>query len=73
MLLKLRCEENGVAQKLVASAEDIEAIARDDAAEVRALKGWRREIFGEDALALKNGEIALAMKGGGIRVIAGAG
>ncbi len=73
VLLKLRCEENGVAQKLVASAEDIEAIARDDAAEVRALKGWRREIFGEDALALKNGEIALAMKSGGIRVIAGAG
>ncbi|MDE0058895.1 MAG: ribonuclease D [Defluviicoccus sp.] len=73
VLLKLRCEENGVAQKLVASADDIEAIARDDSAEVRALKGWRREIFGRDALALKHGEIALAMKGGGIRVIAGAG
>ena len=73
VLLKLRCEESGVAQKLVASAEDIEAIARDDDAGVRALKGWRREIFGEDALALKNGEIALAMKEGGIRVIAGAG
>ncbi len=73
VLLKLRCEENGVAQKLVASAEDIEAIARDDGAEVRALKGWRREIFGRDALALKHGEIALAMENGGIRVIAGAG
>ena len=73
VLLKLRCEENGVAQKLVASADDIEAIARDDGAEVRALKGWRREIFGNDALALKHGEIALAMKGGGIRVVAGTG
>ena len=73
VLLKLRCEENGVAQKLVASAEDIEAIARDDDAEVRALRGWRREIFGADALALKHGRIALAMESGGIRVIAGTG
>ena len=69
VLLKLRCEEHDVAQKLVASTDEIEAIARDDNAEVRALKGWRREIFGQDALALKHGEIALGMEGGDIRVI----
>ncbi len=69
VLLKLRCEENDVAQKLVASADDIEAIARDDGAEVRALRGWRREIFGEDALALKHGRIALGIENGNIRVI----
>ena len=73
MLLKLRCEENDVAQKLVASADDIEAIARDDRAEVRALRGWRREIFGKDALALKHGEIALGIEDGNIRVIGNAG
>lgn len=69
VLLKLRCEENDVAQKLVASADDIEAIARDDRAEVRALRGWRREIFGEDALALKHGRIALGIENGNVRVI----
>ena len=73
VLLKLRCEENGVAQKLVASADEIEAIARDDEAAVRALQGWRREIFGRDALALKRSEIALGMEGGDIRVIGTAG
>ena len=71
VLLKLRCEENDVAQKLVASADDVEAIARDDGADVRALQGWRREIFGEDALALKHGRIALGIEDGNIRVIAG--
>ena len=72
VLLKLRCEENDVAQKLVASSDDIEAIARDDKAEVRALRGWRREIFGKDALALKHGKIALGIEDGDIRVIGSA-
>jgi ribonuclease D len=58
-LLKQRCEDFQVAQKLVASADDLEAIAADDAAPVRALHGWRREVFGKDALALKHGELAL--------------
>jgi len=59
VLLKQRCEDFQVAQKLVASADDLEAIAADDNAPVRALSGWRREIFGKDALALKHGELAL--------------
>ncbi len=59
VLLKQRCEDFQVAQKLVASADDLEAIAAADAAPVRALHGWRREVFGKDALALKHGRLAL--------------
>ena len=59
VLLKQRCEDYHVAQKLVASADDLEAIAADDNAAVGALSGWRRDIFGKDALALKHGRLAL--------------
>ncbi|MGC2411783.1 MAG: HRDC domain-containing protein, partial [Stellaceae bacterium] len=59
VLLKQRCEDFQVAQKLVASADDLEAIAAADDAPVRALSGWRREVFGKDAVALKHGELAL--------------
>jgi ribonuclease D len=59
VLLKQRCEDFEVAQKLVASTDDLEAIAADDAAPVPALAGWRRDIFGADALALKHGTLAL--------------
>ena len=59
VLLKQRCEDFQVAQKLVASSDDLEAIAADDSAPVRALSGWRRDVFGNDALALKHGRLAL--------------
>jgi ribonuclease D len=59
VLLKQRCEDFQVAQKLVASADDLEAIAADDNAAVPALHGWRHDVFGKDALALKHGELAL--------------
>jgi len=59
VLLKQRCEHFQVAQKLVASSDDLEAIATDDNAAVRALSGWRRDVFGNDALALKHGRLAL--------------
>ena len=62
VLLKHRCEEHQVAQKLVATAEDLEAIAADDKASVPALSGWRHEIFGKDALALKHGRLALTVR-----------
>jgi ribonuclease D len=62
VLLKQRCEEHQVAQKLVATAEDLEAIAGDDDASVPALSGWRHEIFGKDALALKHGRLALTVR-----------
>lgn len=69
VLLKLKCDSHKVAQKLIASSGDIEAIAADDNADVRALSGWRRDVFGEDALRLKRGEIALTADGARIKVI----
>jgi ribonuclease D len=69
VLLKMRCEDNGVAQKLIASADDLELIAADDGAEVPALHGWRREIFGADALALKRGRLALTVVGRRVKVV----
>jgi ribonuclease D len=63
VLLKMKCEVNDVAQKLVASSADLERIAADDDADVPALHGWRREIFGQAALALKHGRLALAADG----------
>ena len=49
--------------------EDLELLARDDNAPIRELAGWRREVFGAAALKLKNGEMALAVKNGRIRLI----
>ncbi len=69
VLLKMKCDENHVASKLVASAADLEAIAADDEAEVPALAGWRRELFGDDALALKHGRIALAVVDRRVRIV----
>ncbi len=69
VLLKMRCEDHGVAQKLVASADDLELIAASDHADVPALSGWRREIFGADALALKHGQLALTTVGRRVRVV----
>jgi ribonuclease D len=68
VLLKLKCESHGVAQKLVASSSDLDLIAADDTADVPALSGWRRDLFGEDALALKHGRLALTMNGDGSEV-----
>ena len=66
MLLKITSTENEVASKLIANSNDLEAIAMDDNANVPALKGWRREIFGEDALAIKHGKLAIGLKDGQI-------
>ncbi|MBI3495780.1 MAG: ribonuclease D [Proteobacteria bacterium] len=69
VLLKLQCETHEVAQKLVASAEDLEAIAAVDDAAVPALTGWRRAVFGDYALALKRGRIALTGQGGRLQLV----
>ena len=69
VLLKAKCESHGVAQKLVASSADLERIATDDKAAVPALHGWRREVFGEDALALKHGQVALAVQNRRVRLV----
>jgi len=69
VLLKARAEEANVASKLIATVSDLEQIANDDEADVGALKGWRREAFGEDALKLKRGELALVLDGARVRVV----
>ncbi|MEM9838793.1 MAG: ribonuclease D [Pseudomonadota bacterium] len=63
VLLKRQCERSGVAPKLLASSADLDAIALHDDADVPALKGWRREVFGDLALRLKRGELALSLQG----------
>ena len=62
VLLKMRCEEAQVAQKLVANVADLEQLAADDNAAVPANHGWRREIFGADALSLKHGKLGLSIQ-----------
>lgn len=70
VLLKAKADELGVAQRLIASSADIDALANDDdETAVKALTGWRREAFGEDALRLKRGEIALSAGRGGVRIV----
>jgi ribonuclease D len=63
VLLKQVSEEHGVAARLIANTDDLEDIAGSDTADVGALKGWRRELFGNLALALKHGELVLGLKG----------
>ena len=69
VLLKLKCEEHHVAQRLVATTGDLEAIATQKRPDVAALKGWRLEVFGRSALALKRGELGLAIADGQIVLI----
>ena len=64
VLLRMTAERHGVAAKVIATVEDLERIASDDAADVPALHGWRRELFGEKALALKRGRLSLAIDQG---------
>ena len=60
VLLRMIAEKEGVAAKVLASSDDIDRIATDgEQADVPALQGWRREVFGEQALRLVRGEIAI--------------
>lgn len=68
VLLKAKSESLGVASKLIASSSDLDAIAAGER-DVEALKGWRAEAFGDDAMRLCKGEIALSAKGTEVRVI----
>lgn len=63
-LLRLRAEEARVAPRLIANAEDIERLAAGDDDGVAALTGWRRAVFGDDALALRSGQLSIALENG---------
>jgi ribonuclease D len=62
VLLKAVAEQEGVAPKIIATVEELEAIAESDTADVPSLHGWRRSLFGEKALALKNGQLGLVLE-----------
>ncbi|MGE7470143.1 ribonuclease D [Bosea sp. NPDC003192] len=68
VLLKATADAERVAPKIIASSDDLEEIASNDEADVPALHGWRREIFGEKALALKNGSLSLKIVRGRVTV-----
>ena len=68
-LLRDRSVEHGVAQQLIAKREDLDRLAMDDEADIATLRGWRRTIFGEDALALKHGRLALTGNGGSVKAV----
>ncbi|HXW48999.1 MAG TPA: ribonuclease D [Xanthobacteraceae bacterium] len=69
VLLRMVSERHHVAAKVIATVDDLERIAADDAADVPALTGWRRDLFGEKAIALKNGKLALAIEKGRVAAV----
>jgi len=69
VLLRMISERHHVAAKVIATVDDLERIAADDAAKVPALSGWRRELFGDKALALKHGELALVIERGRVAAV----
>ena len=69
VLLAAKCEEHNVAPKLLASSDDLDRLATEAAPDIPALHGWRREMFGADALALKAGSITLGVEGKRVRLV----
>jgi ribonuclease D len=69
LALKVVCEQEGIAPKLVASSSDIDAIAESDDADIHLMHGWRRELFGNLALAIKRGEAVIGFARGRVRVL----
>ena len=70
VLLAAKAEQHHVAPRLVASSDDIDRLALEDSPDVPALSGWRREVYGNDALSLKQGRIALGVDGRRVKLIA---
>ena len=70
VLLAAKCEQHHVAAKLVANSDDIDRLATEDRPDVPAMHGWRLDVFGNDAQALKRGEVALGVDGRRIKLIA---
>ncbi|MBV9420192.1 MAG: ribonuclease D, partial [Alphaproteobacteria bacterium] len=63
-LLRLRAEAANVAPRLIANADDIERLAAEEDEGVPALHGWRAQVFGNDAVALRKGTLAIALENG---------
>ena len=69
VLLAAKCEEHDVAPRLLASSEELDRLATEHAPDVPAMQGWRRTVFGDDALALKAGKITLGVDGKRIKLV----
>ena len=69
VLLKAVAAKNGVAPKMIATASDLERLALSDTAKIPALKGWRYDLFGKDALRIKHGELLLTVKNQRVQTI----
>ena len=67
VLLKHVCEEAAVAPRLIASASDLEQLALSDDSSQAVLQGWRYEVYGKKAIALKSGKVGMALENGAIR------
>ncbi len=67
-LLRARCEAEGVAPRIVATQSDLEQLAASADARIPALEGWRRDFFGDDALALREGRLTLTGGEGGVKI-----
>ena len=70
VLLSAKSEQHHVAPRLVAGSDDIDRLALEEQPDVACLHGWRREVFGQDALLLKQGRIALGVDGRRVKLIA---
>jgi len=69
VLLKSAAAEHRVAPRMIADSEALEILATEAEPDIPALQGWRRKLFGEDALRLKRGELALTLVNGQVRVV----
>ena len=69
VLLKAKADKLGVAQRLIASSSELEDLAQGLRDGVKALEGWRMEAFGQEALRLINGEIALSAGPSGVEIV----
>ena len=69
VLLKAAAAEHGVAPRIIADSDDLEQLATSDEADILALQGWRRTLFGDAALKLKRGELALTLVDGEVRAV----
>jgi ribonuclease D len=69
VLLAAKAEQHNVAPRLVASSDDIDRLALEENPDVPASHGWRKEVFGDDALRLKQGRIALGVDGRKVKFI----
>jgi ribonuclease D len=69
VMLAAKCEQHHVAARLVASSDDIDRLAVEDKPDIAVMHGWRREVFGNDALLLKQGKVALGVDGRKVKFI----